>query len=114
MPGRSTLATSCHRDHGGSGEPPGLEVGAGPGGVLELVGPDLRSDPEPWGERTLTSVTANTRADGEELLALASRLGVRPQVRTYGFEDASRALSDLEAGRFTGAAVIAVAGHGQG
>ena len=28
-------------------------------------------------ERTLTSVTANTRADGEELLRLAARLGLR-------------------------------------
>jgi hypothetical protein len=35
-------------------------------------------------------------------------------VRTYDFEDASQALSDLEAGRFTGAAVIAVAEQGHG
>ena len=29
-------------------------------------------------ERTLTSVTANTRADGEEFMRLAAALGVRP------------------------------------
>ena len=91
-----------------------------PGGTLAVAGIHLSDVPvldyqrHLFRERTLTSVTANTRADGEELLALAPRLGVRPQVRTYEFEDASRALSDLEAGRFTGAAVIAVAGRGQG
>ena len=91
-----------------------------PGGTLAVAGIHLSEVPaldyqrHLFRERTLTSVTANTRADGEELLALAPRLGVRPQVRTYDFDDASRALSDLEAGRFTGAAVIAVAGRGHG
>ena len=91
-----------------------------PGGTLAVAGihlsdvPVLNYQRHLFRERTLTSVTANTRADGEELLALATRLGVRPQVQAYDFEDASRALSDLEAGRFTGAAVIAVAERGQG
>ena len=39
-------------------------------------------------ERTLTSVTANTRQDGEEVLALAARLGIRSTVTTYGFDQA--------------------------
>jgi propanol-preferring alcohol dehydrogenase len=87
-----------------------------PGGTLAVAGIHLSDVPvldyqrHLFRERTLTSVTANTRADGVELLALAPRLGVRPQVLTYDFEEASRALSDLEGGRFTGAAVIAVAG----
>ena len=57
-------------------------------------------------ERTLTSVTANTRADGEELLLLAGRLGVRATVTTYPFDAADVALDDLARGRLTGAAVL--------
>jgi propanol-preferring alcohol dehydrogenase len=57
-------------------------------------------------ERTLTSVTANTRADGDELLRLADALDVRPHVTTYAFGDAPQALFDLEHGLVTGAAVL--------
>ncbi|MCU0310870.1 MAG: zinc-dependent alcohol dehydrogenase family protein [Acidimicrobiales bacterium] len=59
-------------------------------------------------ERQVRSVTANTRADGEELLALAARIGVRTTVTPYGLDDAARALADLAADRVTGAAVIDV------
>ena len=59
-------------------------------------------------ERTLTSVTANTRADGEELLALAKTLGLEPRVTPYPFAEADRALADLAEGRVTGAAVLRV------
>jgi propanol-preferring alcohol dehydrogenase len=54
----------------------------------------------------LTSVTANTRADGEELLRRAAEFRIRPTVTTYGFDAADRALDDLAAGRLTGAAVV--------
>jgi propanol-preferring alcohol dehydrogenase len=54
----------------------------------------------------VTSVTANTRADGEEFLRLARSLELRPRVRTYRFEETDRALDDLAEGRFDGAAVI--------
>ena len=57
-------------------------------------------------ERTLTSVTANTRADGDELLRLAVTAGVRPHVTRYAFDDAPRALADLAEGLVTGAAVL--------
>ena len=65
-------------------------------------------------ERTLTSVTANTRADGEELLRLAARLDVRPRVTTYAFDDVDRALDDLAEGAVTGAAVVRVAAPAEG
>ncbi|MFM6850113.1 MAG: zinc-dependent alcohol dehydrogenase family protein [Terrabacter sp.] len=61
-------------------------------------------------EKRLTSVTANTRADGEELLRLAASLSVRAHVTAYGFEEADRALDDLAHGRFAGVAVLDVAG----
>ena len=59
-------------------------------------------------ERNLTSVTANTREDGRELLALAGTLGLRPQVTTYDFLRTDEALEDLACGRVTGAAVVRV------
>jgi alcohol dehydrogenase, propanol-preferring len=57
-------------------------------------------------ERSLRSVTANTRGDGEEFLRLAQRLGVRVSITEYPLDEADRALADLEADRFTGAAVL--------
>jgi propanol-preferring alcohol dehydrogenase len=59
-----------------------------------------------WEERTVRSVANLTRADAREFLALAPRVPVQTRVTEYGLEDAGEALSDLRAGRFTGAAVI--------
>ncbi|HET6939510.1 MAG TPA: hypothetical protein VFI19_12930, partial [Nocardioides sp.] len=50
--------------------------------------------------------TANTRADGEELLRLAPRVGVEVHVTEYAFDEVDRALADLAEGRLTGSAVI--------
>jgi propanol-preferring alcohol dehydrogenase len=57
-------------------------------------------------ERQVRSVTANTRADGEEFLRLAARLPVTVTTRVYDLDAADRALADLAAGAFTGAAVL--------
>ncbi len=62
-----------------------------------------------WEERSLGSVANLTRADGEEFMALAPRVPVRTEVTTYPLEEANTALEDLRAGRFRGAAVLAVA-----
>ncbi|MDX6624343.1 MAG: alcohol dehydrogenase, propanol-preferring [Solirubrobacterales bacterium] len=62
-----------------------------------------------WEERTLGSVANLTRRDGEEFLALAPRVPVRTEVTTYPLERANQALEDLRAGRFRGAAVLALA-----
>jgi propanol-preferring alcohol dehydrogenase len=59
-----------------------------------------------WMERGMRSVANLTREDGSELLALAPGVPVITRVSTYPLEDANRALEDLRAGRFTGAAVI--------
>jgi propanol-preferring alcohol dehydrogenase len=61
-----------------------------------------------WGERSLGSVANLTRADGEEFLELAPRVPVRTEVTTYPLERADEALEDLRAGRFRGAAVLAI------
>jgi alcohol dehydrogenase, propanol-preferring len=82
------------------------------GGTLALAGihvsdvPALGYQRHLFYERTLTSVTSNTRRDGEELLRLADRLGVRVEATPYAFEDADRALADLAAGKVRGAGVL--------
>ena len=59
-----------------------------------------------WQERIVRSVANLTRTDGHEFLALAPKVPVETRVTTYPLEQANQALSDLRAGRFTGAAVI--------
>lgn len=84
----------------------------GRGGTVALAGihmtaiPRLDYDRHLFREKDLTSVTANTRADGEELLRLAPRLGVEVHVTEYPFERVDRALEDLACDRLTGSAVI--------
>src|SRR3954452_21697646 len=84
------------------------------GGTLAVAGihlsdvPPLRYADELFEERQLRSVTANTRADGEALLALAEEIPIRTTTVAYPFEGAADALADLAHGRVTGAAVIHV------
>jgi propanol-preferring alcohol dehydrogenase len=82
-----------------------------PGGTVVCGGihmSDIPSFPyrELWEERVVRSVANLTRRDGEEFLALAPEVPVRTRVRRYGLADATEALADLRAGRFSGAAVI--------
>jgi propanol-preferring alcohol dehydrogenase len=82
------------------------------GGTLAVAGIHLSDIPaldyqrHLFRERTLTSVTSNTRADGEELLRLATRLGVTATVTRYPLDRAAEALDDLAADRVHGAAVL--------
>lgn len=83
------------------------------GGVVVCAGihmSDIPSFPyaDLWGERVLRSVANLTRRDGEEFLALAPQVPVQTEAHPYPLERANEALSDLRAGRFTGAAVIVV------
>lgn len=57
-------------------------------------------------ERTLRSVTASTRQDGEQLLELARRHRLRVTTTAYPCEQADRALRDLAEDRVDGAAVL--------
>jgi propanol-preferring alcohol dehydrogenase len=82
-----------------------------PGGTVVCAGihmSDIPSFPYDslWEERTVRSVANLTRRDAEEFLALAPSVPVRTHVSSYPLQDAGRALEDLRAGRFTGAAVI--------
>ncbi len=60
-------------------------------------------------ERQVRSVTANTRADGEEFLSIAARMAIRPTTSPYPLERADDALADLAHDRVTGAAVLTTA-----
>jgi propanol-preferring alcohol dehydrogenase len=59
-----------------------------------------------WGERRLVSVANLTRQDGIDFLGLATRIGLETKTTPYPLYDANRALDDLRAGRFDGAAVL--------
>jgi len=82
------------------------------GGTIALAGihmsdlPAMAYEPHLFWEKTLRSVTANTRADGEALFREAARIPIRPRVRRYALADANRALADLAAGRLDGTAVL--------
>lgn len=82
------------------------------GGTLAVAGihltdiPVLNYQRHLFQERTLRSVTANTRADGTAFLARAAAIGLRPTTTAYPLDRADRALADLAADRVDGAAVI--------
>ncbi|MFL6128877.1 MAG: zinc-dependent alcohol dehydrogenase family protein [Mycobacteriales bacterium] len=84
------------------------------GGTLAVAGiwlsavPGLTYADELFQERRLRSVTANTRADGEEFLTLAARHRITATTVPYAFDRADEALRDLAHGRFSGAAVLHV------
>ena len=57
-------------------------------------------------ERDLRSVTANTRADGDEFLRVARTLGLRATATPYAFDRAPEAVDDLRSGRASGSLVL--------
>jgi alcohol dehydrogenase, propanol-preferring len=59
-----------------------------------------------WGERRIQSVANLTRRDGEEFLALASRIPVATEVTRFPLARANDALAALRAGTLQGAAVL--------
>ncbi len=84
------------------------------GGTLVLAGiymtaiPALDYEKHLYYEKTVRSVTAATRRDGEELLALAARIPVRTTVEIFPLEEANEALERLKAGKINGAGVLKV------
>lgn len=52
------------------------------------------------------SVANLTRADGQELLALAAKVPLHVEVQRYALQSANEALDDLRSGRVQGAAVL--------
>jgi len=84
------------------------------GGILAVAGiyltdiPALNYERELFYERELRSVTANTRADGEEFLRIAAEIPIKSFIVPMALEDANRALVMLKHDELRGAAVLHV------
>jgi propanol-preferring alcohol dehydrogenase len=82
------------------------------GGTLAVAGiylsdiPALSYERHLFQERNLCSVTANTRDDGRDFLALAAQIGLQVSVDPYPWDQADRALRDLCHDHVNGAAVL--------
>jgi propanol-preferring alcohol dehydrogenase len=82
------------------------------GGVLAIAGihlsdiPALNYERHLFEERTLCSVTANTRRDGNDFLEIAARIPIRVSAISYPMDQADQALEDLASDRVNGAAVL--------
>jgi propanol-preferring alcohol dehydrogenase len=84
------------------------------GGVVVLAGihmtpvPALEYEPHLFHEKTLRSVEANTRADGEALFREAAEIPIRPEVTTFPLEAANEALWRLKRDRLDGTGVLVI------
>ena len=82
------------------------------GGTCAIAGihlsdiPALDYERHLFQERTLGSVTANTRADGEEFLRIAAEIPIQVTTTPFGLSEAPAALAALAHDRVEGAAVL--------
>ncbi|WP_314176812.1 zinc-binding alcohol dehydrogenase family protein [Streptomyces winkii] len=82
------------------------------GGTLSIAGihlsdiPSLQYQRHLFRERTVRSVTANTREDGRQFLSSAAEHRLRTRLTVYDFAHADAALDDLAADRVSGVAVL--------
>jgi propanol-preferring alcohol dehydrogenase len=82
------------------------------GGTLAVAGihlsdiPSLNYQRHLFHEKTLRSVTANTRRDGEELFQLAAEIPLRPKVTTFPLGEANLALQQLKRDAIAGSGVL--------
>jgi propanol-preferring alcohol dehydrogenase len=84
------------------------------GGVVTCAGIHMSNIPEfpyeiLWGERLIRSVANSTRADVRELLALAAKIKLKPDINVFDFEHLNEHLLALKQGKFVGTGVIRVA-----
>ncbi len=84
------------------------------GGILAIAGiylspiPQLDYDRHLFLEKELRSVTANTRADGEEFMKVAGEIPVRTHTIAFGLAEANVALNMLKHDELKGAAVLRI------
>jgi len=83
------------------------------GGTLSLAGIYMSAIPtldyrDLFFERTIRTVTSNTRADGDGLLEEAARIPVHLTTTTFPLERANEALDALKRGAFAGTGVLVV------
>ena len=88
------------------------------GGRLALAGIEMSPIPEMnyrehlYYERTIRSVTASTRRDGEDFLRLAEELPLAVETTTFPMERADEALKLLKEGKMKGAGVLMISDCG--
>jgi len=91
--------------------PPALEA-LDRGGTLAIAGiyltdvPTLNYERHLFYEKNLRSVTANTRSDGEELLAIAAEIPIQPHTEVFPLEDANEVLRRLKVDGLQGTGVL--------
>jgi propanol-preferring alcohol dehydrogenase len=84
------------------------------GGILAIAGiylspiPVLDYEKHLFYEKELRSVTANTRADGEEFLKLAGEIPIRTSTMAFGLAQANMALKMLKHDEIKGAGVLRI------
>lgn len=84
------------------------------GGTLALAGiymsaiPGLDYEKHLFYEKSVRSVTASTRQDGEEFLQLAAAIPVDTETQLFKLAEANQALQLLKAGKINGAGVLAI------
>ncbi|MGH7896331.1 MAG: zinc-dependent alcohol dehydrogenase family protein [Candidatus Binatia bacterium] len=83
------------------------------GGTLAIGGIHMSAIPELdysllYHERAVTSVTNNTRQDGEEFLRTAAEIPIRTEVESFPLAEANRALLAHKRGAVRGAAVLRI------
>lgn len=84
------------------------------GGTVALAGIHMSAVPSMsyaahlFHEKTLTSVEANTRRDGAELLAIAAQIPVRLRTRSFPLAEANHALSALANDEIQGTGILVV------
>jgi alcohol dehydrogenase, propanol-preferring len=84
-----------------------------PGGTVVCAGIHMSDIPAfpyelLWGERTVRSVANLTRGDGEELMQLAPKAGVRTEVTVFPLVEAEAALAAVRSADHRGAVVLDV------
>src|SRR5271166_3002866 len=95
--------------------PPALQA-LDRGGILAVAGiylspiPALDYEKHLFYEKELRSVTANTRADGEEFLKLAGEIPIRTSTVAFGLGEANVALKMLKHDEIKGAGVLRISG----
>jgi propanol-preferring alcohol dehydrogenase len=93
--------------------PPALQA-LDRGGTLAIAGiylsniPELNYDRELFLERTLCSVTANTRKDGKDLLQLATNIPILTHTELFPLDQANEALCKLKNDGLSGAGVLKI------
>lgn len=84
------------------------------GGTLALAGIYMTPIPQMdylkhlYYEKTIRSVTASTRKDGEELLHLAAQIPIHTKTTSFPLKEANRALQFLKNGKINGAGVLVI------